>query len=223
MPRPGLVFLGVVGGGLVALLVTSAADERQTAFTLGVRPAEVAAVLGPGRQACQTPVAVAERFAAVRFQVGTFFRPGPELAVSVRSARGGTALTGGRLRAGYRDNSQPIVRLGGGVAKGRRVAVCIRNIDGHRAALYGGVDAAARHSTAIANGSPLHADLMLLFLRARSRSALSLIPTIFERASLFHPGWVGPWTFWLLLALLTLGVPLLLLLAVCTPADEEDQ
>jgi Dolichyl-phosphate-mannose-protein mannosyltransferase len=31
------------------------------------------------------------------------------------------------------------------------------------------------------------------------RSILSQLPTIFERASLFRPGPVGPWTFWLLL------------------------
>jgi hypothetical protein len=44
--------------------------------------------------------------------------------------------------------------------------------------------------------------LALLFLREHPRSLLSLVPTIFRRASLFRPGWVGPWTYWLLSAAL---------------------
>jgi len=39
---------------------------------------------------------------------------------------------------------------------------------------------------------------------------LTALPDVFERAALWHPGWVGPWTFWLLLALVLGGVPLLL-------------
>jgi hypothetical protein len=38
----------------------------------------------------------------------------------------------------------------------------------------------------------------------------SLLPTIFSRAALFRPGWVGAWTFWALLVALTVAVPLLL-------------
>jgi len=33
------------------------------------------------------------------------------------------------------------------------------------------------------------------------RSIASQLPTIFERATLFRPPWVGPWTYWLLLGL----------------------
>jgi hypothetical protein len=39
---------------------------------------------------------------------------------------------------------------------------------------------------------------------------LELVPQAFERAALFRPAWVGPWTFWLLLGLVAAGVPLLL-------------
>jgi hypothetical protein len=37
---------------------------------------------------------------------------------------------------------------------------------------------------------------------------------MFEHASRFHPSWVGPWTFWLLAALVVGAVPLLLGIAV---------
>lgn len=35
------------------------------------------------------------------------------------------------------------------------------------------------------------------------RSVLSQLPTIFDRAALFRPGWVGPWTYWILVFLWT--------------------
>lgn len=35
------------------------------------------------------------------------------------------------------------------------------------------------------------------------RTLLSLLPEIAQRASLFRPGWVGPWTYWLLLCFVT--------------------
>jgi hypothetical protein len=43
--------------------------------------------------------------------------------------------------------------------------------------------------------------IALWFLPAKheKRTILSQLPTIFERASLFRPGPVGPWTFWLLI------------------------
>ena len=52
------------------------------------------------------------------------------------------------------------------------------------------------------------------FLTQSLRTALSLVPDIFRRAALFHPAWVGAWTFWLLLGVLLLVVPGLLGLAV---------
>jgi hypothetical protein len=61
---------------------------------------------------------------------------------------------------------------------------------------------------------PIDTDLTLVFLRERRRSALALVPVMFEHASRFHPGWVGPWTFWLLAALVVGAVPLLLGIAI---------
>jgi hypothetical protein len=82
------------------------------------------------------------------------------------------------------------------------------------AALYGGPDLAARTSTASLEGQPAGTDISLLFLRSHPASSLSLLPAIFRRAALFRPSWIGAWTFWLLAAVVTLLVPLLLALAV---------
>ena len=43
---------------------------------------------------------------------------------------------------------------------------------------------------------------------------LSLVPGILRRMARFRPHFFGAWTYWLLLVLLLVGVPLLLALAL---------
>jgi hypothetical protein len=54
----------------------------------------------------------------------------------------------------------------------------------------------------------------VILTSANRRSFLGSLALAFERASLFHPSWVGAWTFWVLLVLLVLGFPAALLAAV---------
>jgi hypothetical protein len=61
----------------------------------------------------------------------------------------------------------------------------------------------------------------MLFLD-RSTSTLSLIPTIFRRASLFRPSWIGPWLYWLLVAVLAGATAWLALRLIPTAAEEDD-
>jgi hypothetical protein len=58
-----------------------------------------------------------------------------------------------------------------------------------------------------ASRSPGRAATMV-FLRPRSISLLSALPTVFHRAALFRPDWVGAWTFWLLLLAVVAAFPL---------------
>ena len=48
----------------------------------------------------------------------------------------------------------------------------------------------------------------LLFLRAHAPSLLSQAPTMFRRASLFRPRWVGEWTLWVLAFALLVTFPI---------------
>ena len=70
----------------------------------------------------------------------------------------------------------------------------------------------------------LFSDLSVVFLHDSRRSVLSQLPDVFDRASVFRPGWVGPWLFWLLSAAVLLGVPLLLARALAesegAPAED---
>jgi hypothetical protein len=75
----------------------------------------------------------------------------------------------------------------------------------------------------IVNGSPFdtpadrlhepeHVEIGASFERSEARSMLSLVPTAFERAARFNPG--APWTFWMLLGAVAVGLPAALAAAV---------
>jgi len=209
MRRALFVFLLLAVAGISGAIAVAASDSRSLAFTLGVAPTQVAVALEPGQEACQEPIAVPAEFDAVEMIIGSYFLPGPKLAVEVRDAATGAMLTSGRLAAGYPDNSTQSVPVGP-VSAGRRIAVCVRNEGGRRAALYGGIALAARGSEVRVDGHPVDADVTLVFRRQRPSSLLALVPDLARRATLFHPGWVGAWTFWVLGGALIFVVPLLL-------------
>ena len=79
----------MAAAALAGLVVVAITDDRELAFTLGVRPTQVAAVVEPGKRACQRPIDVAADARSVRFQVGTFRSPGPQLAVDAGAPAGG--------------------------------------------------------------------------------------------------------------------------------------
>lgn len=214
MRRWGISAFGaVVAGGFAAVAIAAGSDERDLAFTLGVRPSLVAAEIPPGAEGCQRPVPVSEPFTGVRTQLGTYERPGPPLELTVRDARGSAVLARGDLARGYPDVSQQTIELDRRIGGANRVSVCLRNAGDRRVAVYGGPELARRNSSVEVDGQEVATDMTLVFTR-ESRSALALVPDVFDRASAFRPAWVGPWTFWALAALLLLAVPGLLAAAL---------
>ena len=73
------------------------------------------------------------------------------------------------------------------------------------------------------DGKPLDVRLAVWFLppRGEKRSPAALLPEIFRRAALFRPGFVGPWTYWVLILLAVPGLVLwgLRLLATSAAPD----
>jgi hypothetical protein len=212
-----LAFVATAALGIIALLAISIAEERDLAFTLGVQPAEVAAVAKPGQTVCQGPVYVPADASAVTFEAAASGTPGPPIMVTVRGA-GGQVLGSGVVPAGYSGRSNLRVAVGG-IAEGRTITLCFRNEGRESVALYGNGPAAARTSGATLEAKQLGTDITLVFERADSRSMLSALPDIFQRAALWHNGWVGAWTFWVLLVLVVAGVPLLLARALENGTD----
>lgn len=210
MPKPLLVFLAPVVIAGVALTTVAAKDQRGLVASLAVNPLAVVADVRPEEELCQGPIRVSEPFARVRFQVGTYFRPGPALNVTIRKARSRTFLGRGHLAAGYPDLSRPAV-LVGEIPAGRRVDVCIENVGDRRAALFGSGGDQLPTTQVTLDGRQQVGELTMSFYTADRPSALEEVPEIFRRASLFRPGIVGEWTFWMLAFVLILAVPLLLM------------
>jgi hypothetical protein len=212
--RPQLTLAAVVAAGLVVLSVVALTDKRDEAFTLGVRPAGVAAELRPGNRACEERIEVPEDFSSIELQIGTYRRPGVPLEVSVRErSAAGPELGRGSLPGGYPDVSRGRIRVGE-IDAGSQIAVCVENGGERKVALYGNSGVAAPFSTLRVQGRAVDNDLTLVFRRSDKRSLIAELPDMFSRASLFEAGWVGAGTFWLL-ALAVVGlVPLVLALAL---------
>jgi hypothetical protein len=188
--------------GVLAVLVAALLDDRETAFTVGLPPVRIGAELQPGERACRTDIDVPAEFSRVRLFTASFGRPGPALSVTAGRARG-------KVAPGYPDNSAVEASLDQ-VAPGGRIDLCVTNVGDSRVALFGSPPDTAPPYLGDPNLEP---ELGVTFLRNESSSMAALVPTAFERASLFRPAWVGPWTFWALLALVAAGVPALLMAA----------
>jgi hypothetical protein len=206
------------------LLVVALALTRHTtlAFTLGVTNVAPLVKVEHGQTACQRPISVPAggAFDRIAFTLGTFRRPGPPIDVTVRDP-GGRVLARGRLAGGYPDiTAQPRQSVSvGHIGGGDGLAVCLTNDGQHSVAIYGNADAASRTSSAYLGPRPLGVDLNLVFER-EPRSLATLVPRMFDRASLFRPGMAGPWVYVLLAVLVVLLVPALLVSALRSATDD---
>lgn len=212
---PVAVFVAVVLAGLAAVLASAATDERVLAFTLGVVPQRATGPAEEGKELCQAPIDVTASFDALRFRISATGESGPPVDVRVRSVAGGRVLGSGRLPAGFKDESDPLVRVRPAVAEGSRVAVCLQSVDPDTTIeAWGDLAQATRASALSIGGERTDKDMTLVFYRPRPASALSLLPTMVERAALFRPSWLGAPVLVVLGVLVLVAVPASIALAL---------
>jgi hypothetical protein len=215
MPRRALIAFGAVFAiGLLALVAIAARERRSESFTLGVVPVAPVGRLAPDRELCQRPIEVIDSFERVLLQVGTFGREGQPFLLDVRDASSAKSIARARVDGGYADNESLTVTLPRTVPEGARVAVCVRNVGEHSIAPYGNSGLATRTSAAYRNGHRLAGDMSLVFLRAKPATVLGQVPSIVERASLFHGSWGSTTAYWLLLVVLLVAPASLAALAI---------
>lgn len=212
-----LVFAAIAVLALGGVVLAGARDERDLAFSLGVPSLGVAAVAPSQVPLCQTHVDVVHAFDSVRFTPRSVGRPGPSLSVAVRRTGTHAALASAQVPAGYPDNRPLQVRVGHVAARHGPVDVCITP-QGTTGVGFMGGNRESEPSTRAYLGDRLvpRYSLAMDFHTTRSHSLLSQVPRVFHRASLFHPQWIGAWTFWLLAALVAVGVPALLMWALAS-------
>ncbi|MGB9183745.1 MAG: hypothetical protein WCB67_06740 [Solirubrobacteraceae bacterium] len=192
---------------LGGLLAAAATDRRDTAFSLGVADNVPVASLAHGRTLCQGPFIVRVAFSALQMWV----RPAHALEVEIRSASSRRVLVARQITTSPTLTGELTIPLGTTtIQKGTRITVCVRNAGPDRVAFEGGrptrnsgrfeiSGAPTRNSGGFEISGRHHAKaIALLFLRPHPPALLSLLPAVFQRASLFKPAWVGAWTFWAL-------------------------
>jgi hypothetical protein len=199
--------------GIVALMIVTVTDERHMAFSLAVRPAMPGVVVKPGHVACQRRIDVEESFDSITILPAAYYHPVPWLAVLVYDHGSPRPIAAAFLGSGHPENKVTPIRIRPPVRKGRYVDACFHNVGRWKVGLFSSGPNDNEPSYATLDGHVQAADILIEFQRP-PRTALSLVPDIFRRAALFHPRWVGAWTFWVLLATLLLVVPGLLGLAV---------
>jgi Dolichyl-phosphate-mannose-protein mannosyltransferase len=189
---------------VVAVIVLSRSATR-LAGTNGVANLQWVVELQPGQKACQTTVLLPKDSAGARVFVGTFGRPGPRLVVTVATSSG-VIVRRGRLTGGYADSRWQVVPFRPTETSSRGDTLCISSA-GSRVALAGVADPNAdNRSLLLVGGRQFPADVSLQTVRPGRESLLGLVPTIFHRAALFRPSWVGAWTYYALFALLLLTI-----------------
>lgn len=98
-------------------------------------------------------------------------------------------------------------------------SICIRNDGRRNTYLIGvppGLDSTVSETSV--NGRPIPEDVTVTLLKDPSASRLSNLPAILDRASAFTP--FGPWAAWLLSALVVVGVPAALGVALARSCPE---
>jgi GT2 family glycosyltransferase len=204
MPRVAAV--GALGIALVVglvVLVLSAADDRSAVAFTNEAPSSAEVVsIAPRDTVCQRVADVPASFEGVSVPLYSGGSSGA-FAVAVRDARSGRILGRGTGMAPDVPNFVAIPT--GTVGAGRAVDVCIVSQTGGRLGVYG----VGQGQRRVTRGTVRVGRIALVFF-GPSRSLLDRIPDAFRRAELFKPVWMGSWTFWLLAALVVLGIPLLL-------------
>ena len=208
MPRRAVAAtLAAFFAGVAVVLVLAASDERHIAFSLGVRAATPGVEVLPGHEACQRDVDVEEPFDSLTVLPAAYFHPVPRLRLRVTDRRTRRTVATAFLAGGHPENKPTTIYFDARVPKGRPVDVCFRNAGAWKLAFFSGPATDNEPSFATLDGSYIQSDILIDFLRRKPRTTLSTVPDVFRRAALFHPRWVGAWTFWLLTAVLVIGVP----------------
>ncbi|MBI2691015.1 MAG: DUF2142 domain-containing protein [Solirubrobacterales bacterium] len=186
---------------LLALLAFTPSKPRLSGNN-GVSPdAFVVTIARDGTPLCTKGVTLPAGTDAVRLWVGTYRRIGVKMTMTARNAAG--KQLGTSTPPAFNDGAYPTFKVPSGLSAG--ATLCFRT-DGSNAAVAGNPNGnSSPEQISTIGKKPVKGDLSIEYMRAGSNSTWSMIPTIFSRAALFRPSWVGAWTYWLA-ALLAFGL-----------------
>jgi Predicted membrane protein (DUF2142) len=163
-------------------------------------------VAGPvhgGETLCVRDIRVPSGTQRVRWGIDTQDKPRVPIDMSVR-IHGGPMLHGSVVRSptpGFHKVDIPMTQPVPGGAPFRTADLCLVPHGGGQIFVWGRtqLDNSSKPIQVGKHTFPNRAALWFLPLEHERRSILSQLGPMFDRASLFRPGFVGPWTFWLVL------------------------
>jgi hypothetical protein len=167
-------------------------------------------VVPAGKRLCMREIAIERHARQVRFQVGTYFKPGPPLLLEI-TAPGYRSAS--RVAAGYPDNA----RLSLPVKPPPRdtlVTACFTNLGRRKIAFYAATDRAVSRAQVTLGGKPVEGSPAFGFWEGRSVSIADRADVTVERMATFR-GFLGhAWLLWALLVMFVLGMPAALAVAL---------
>jgi hypothetical protein len=175
--------------------------------------------VAPGQSACFADAAIEQHSELAQFRVATGGAPGPALELGLRG--GGWSQTA-RVAGGYADGAtvQAALRPPSRPVLAR---VCIANRGARPIRLFASADRTRSRSIATVAGRPQGASIWFALYERRPVSLAARLPVVFERVAAFRPGVVAPWTLWVLLVAVVLGVPLAVVLGFRAAVRDDDE
>ena len=221
--HPG--FVGAALAGLVvvavgAFLTLTWAREART-FTASVPqppPLTATSILDvrPGEDACLSDITILPDSEVALVKVGTRGKPGVPLSATV-TGPGGYRATGEVAGREWTDNDLIPIRFR---PPDRELHgdFCLRNDGKRRIYVYAAEDRSRTTAKSRIGGDLVLPNMQLTFTEASPGTIAGHRSRITDQLTVFRPAIVGPWTIRLLFALvvaaLTVGIPLALLLAL---------
>jgi hypothetical protein len=176
-------------------------------------------VLKPSDHVCMTGLAISKQSRQVRFRAGTYHKPGPALAVTVKAA--GYSGTSASVAAGWEDNallSVPIPAL----PSARLGTVCIRNQGKVKIALYAAADQAHSRVHVFVDGKQVYPTPTLVFAEAKPVSLADRAGVTAGRIAVFRGFLDHAWVVWVLAIAALVVVPMLVALALSSAQRRSD-
>jgi hypothetical protein len=197
---------GAVGlVGAVVLLVALLQPRELVLGSNSVAARADVVQVRPGVRMCVFRQRVPDGTGRIRFKIDSQTRAQPGYRVTVRP-EGGPAISGrvGGSAGGFRAIDVPLERPLPDTARGFAFAdICLTPGDTGGPVFVWGTNQLSNTDHPVRLGKhkdvPNRVALWYLPKTPQERSILAQLGTVFERASIFRPRFVGPWTFWLVL------------------------
>ena len=163
-------------------------------------------VVPGGGRLCMTDVTITKQTAHVRYQIGTYKKPGPPLELTIRGDSYSARVA---ERRGYKDNAIHAVAIPK-PPRDQLVTVCIRNRGRSKIAFYAAADRAISRVNVFVDHERVVPTPSLSFHERAPVSLADRAGVTAARIATFR-GFLGhTWMVWVLAILFAIGVPVLM-------------